>query len=148
MRAVLQRVSAARVTVGDRVVGAIRRGLLVLVGIAVGDTEAEADWLLDKLLDMRVFENARGKFDQSLRDINGDLLVVSQFTLLADTRKGRRPSFSDAARPEQAIPLYQRLVRRAREQGLTVAAGEFGAHMQVELINDGPVTILLDSTDR
>ncbi len=148
MRAVVQRVSAARVTVGERLVGAIRRGLLVLVGIASDDTEAEADWLLDKLLDLRIFENEVGKFDKSLRDIRGELLLVSQFTLLADTGKGRRPSFTHAARPEQAVPLYQHLLQQARKQGTPVASGEFGAHMQVELINDGPVTILLDSKDR
>lgn len=147
MRAVVQRVSAARVTVGERLVGAIRRGLLVLVGIASDDTAAEADWLLDKLLDLRIFENEVGKFDKSLRDVRGELLLVSQFTLLADTRKGRRPSFSDAARPELAVPLYEHLLEQARNQGTTVASGEFGAHMQVELINDGPVTILLDSKD-
>ncbi|HVO23603.1 MAG TPA: D-aminoacyl-tRNA deacylase [Candidatus Margulisiibacteriota bacterium] len=148
MRAVVQRVSAARVTVDERLVGAIRRGLLVLVGIAADDSLAEADWLLDKLLDLRIFENELGKFDKSLRDIHGELLLVSQFTLFADTRKGRRPSFSAAARPEHAIPLYEHLLHRARAQGITVANGEFGAHMQVELTNDGPVTILLDSRDR
>ena len=148
MRAVVQRVSAARVTVDERLVGAIRRGLLVLVGIAADDSLAEADWLLDKLLDLRIFENELGKFDKSLRDIHGELLLVSQFTLLADTRKGRRPSFSAAARPEHAIPLYEHLLQRARAQGITVANGEFGAHMHVELTNDGPVTILLDSRDR
>jgi D-aminoacyl-tRNA deacylase len=148
VRAVVQRVSAARVSVGQQVVGAIRRGLLVLVGIAADDTPAEADWLLDKLLDLRIFENELGKFDKSLRDIDGELLLVSQFTLLADTRKGRRPSFNDAARPEHAVPLYTHLVQRARAQGITVASGEFGAHMQVELTNDGPVTIVLDTKDR
>jgi D-tyrosyl-tRNA(Tyr) deacylase len=148
VRAVVQRVSAARVNVGERLVGAIRRGLLVLVGIAANDSLAEADWLLDKLVDLRIFENEVGKFDQSLRDIHGELLLVSQFTLLADTRKGRRPSFSDAARPEHAIPLYEHLLQRARTYGIGVASGEFGAHMHVELTNDGPVTILLDSTDR
>ncbi len=148
MRAVAQRVSAARVTVDGRLVAAIRRGLLVLVGIATTDVVVEADWLLDKLLDLRIFENELGKFDKSLRDIHGELLLVSQFTLLADTRKGRRPSFSDAARPEHAIPLYEHLVQRARDAGIRVASGEFGAHMQVELTNDGPVTILLDSKDR
>jgi D-tyrosyl-tRNA(Tyr) deacylase len=142
--AVVQRVSTARVTVDEQVVGAIRRGLLVLVGIATDDTSAEADWLLDKLLDLRIFENELGKFDTSLRDINGELLLVSQFTLLADTRKGRRPSFTDAARPEHAVPLYQRLLQRARDHGITVASGEFGAHMQVELVNDGPVTLMLE----
>jgi D-tyrosyl-tRNA(Tyr) deacylase len=148
VRAVVQRVSSARVSVGERLVGAIRRGLLVLVGIATDDTVPEADWLLEKLLDLRIFENDLGKFDKSLRDIHGELLLVSQFTLLADTHKGRRPSFTGAARPEQAIPLYEHLLQRARDQGITVAGGEFGAHMQVELINEGPVTIFLDSKDR
>jgi D-tyrosyl-tRNA(Tyr) deacylase len=148
VRAVVQRVSAARVKVEEQLVGAIRRGLLVLVGIATDDSLAEADWLLDKLLDLRIFENDAGKFDKSLRDVQGELLLVSQFTLLADTHKGRRPSFTAAARPEHAIPLYEHMLQRAREQGITVASGVFGAHMQVELTNDGPVTILLDSTDR
>ena len=148
MRAVVQRVSAARVKVGERLVGAIRRGLLVLVGIATDDSLAEADWLLDKLVDLRIFENEVGKFDKSLRDVHGELLLVSQFTLLADTSKGRRPSFTAAARPEQAIPLYEHLLARARNHGITVASGAFGAHMQVELTNDGPVTILLDSRKR
>ena len=148
MRAVVQRVSAARVSVDGRLVGAIRRGLLVLVGVATDDSTAEADWLLDKIVDLRIFENELGKFDKSLKDIRGELLLVSQFTLLADTRQGRRPSFTEAARPEQAVPLYDHLLERARDQGITVASGEFGAHMQVELTNDGPVTILLDSKDR
>jgi D-aminoacyl-tRNA deacylase len=148
VRAVIQRVAAARVTVGERLVGAIGRGALVLLGIAQDDSEDDADWLLDKLLGLRIFENASGKFDNSLRDVRGELLTVSQFTLLADTTKGRRPSFSGAARPEQAIPLYEHFVTRARAQGVTVATGEFGAHMQVELINDGPVTIILDSKQR
>ena len=148
MRAVVQRVSGARVSVDDRLVGAIRRGLLVLVGIAADDTAAEADWLLDKVVNLRIFENELGKFDKSLKDIRGELLLVSQFTLLADTRKGRRPSFTPAARPQQAVPLYEHLLQRARDQGVTTASGEFGAHMQVELTNDGPVTILLDSKDR
>lgn len=148
MRAVIQRVSAARVMVDGRVGGAIGPGLLLFVGIASADTDADADWLVDKLLDLRIFENEGGKFDRSLRERRGDLLVVSQFTLLADTRKGRRPSFTDAAPPEHAAPLYEHLVARARAQGITVATGAFGAHMQVELVNDGPVTILLDSGER
>lgn len=148
VRAVLQRVSTARVTVDGQQIGAIGTGLLVLLGIATTDREADADWLLDKLIDLRIFENEGGKFDRSLVDINGELLVVSQFTLFADTRKGRRPSFTDAARPEQAIPLYERFVARARARGLGVQAGEFGAHMQVELVNDGPVTIILDTQER
>jgi D-tyrosyl-tRNA(Tyr) deacylase len=148
MRAVVQRVSNARVTVGQREVGAIGQGVLVLLGIAADDREAEAEWLLDKLLDLRIFDNDAGKCDRSLRDLHGELLVVSQFTLLADTHKGRRPSFTSAAPPAQAIPLYERFVARARAQGVTVATGEFGAHMRVELVNDGPVTILLDSKAR
>jgi D-tyrosyl-tRNA(Tyr) deacylase len=148
VRAVVQRVSAARVTVGGRLVGAVGRGLLVLLGIAADDTESEGEWLLDKLLDLRIFENEGGKFDKSLRDVQGELLLVSQFTLLADTRKGRRPSFTAAARPEHAIPLYEHVVQRARAHGITVATGEFGARMAVELVNDGPVTIVLDSKER
>jgi len=148
VRAVVQRVSTARVTVSGRLVGTIGAGLLVLLGIATDDTAAETDWLLDKLLDLRIFENQDGKFDKSLRDIHGELLLVSQFTLLADTRKGRRPSFTAAARPEHAIPLYEHAAQRARAQGITVATGEFGAHMAVELVNDGPVTIVLDSKER
>jgi D-tyrosyl-tRNA(Tyr) deacylase len=148
VRAVIQRVSAARVTVGDDLVGAIGPGLLALLGIASGDTEAEADWLLDKLLDLRIFEDESGKFNRSLRDLNGELLVVSQFTLLADTRKGRRPSFTAAAHPEQAVPLYEHMIRRAHDRGVTVASGRFGTRMRVELVNEGPVTIILDSNDR
>jgi D-tyrosyl-tRNA(Tyr) deacylase len=148
VRAVIQRVSVARVTVGDEVAGAIGRGVLVLVGIADGDTEMEANWLVDKLLDLRIFEDDQGKLNRSLRDLNGELMLVSQFTLLADTRKGRRPSFAAAARPEQAVPLYEHMVRRARDQGFTVATGRFGARMRVELVNEGPVTIILDSEDR
>ena len=148
MRAVVQRVSRGRVTVDHRVAGAIGPGLLVLLGIAADDGEGEADWLTDKLLDLRIFENEHGKFDRSLREVQGELLVVSQFTLLADTRKGRRPSFSAAAPPEHAVPLYEHVIARARAHGLTVATGEFGARMQVELVNDGPVTVILDSRER
>jgi D-tyrosyl-tRNA(Tyr) deacylase len=148
MRAVIQRVGSACVKVDDRVVGAIGHGLLVLLGIAADDTEADARWLLEKLLDLRIFENAVGKFDRSVREVNGALLVVSQFTLYADTRKGRRPSFTEAARPEHAMPLYECFVAAARAHGVSVATGEFGAHMQVELVNDGPVTLTLDSRAR
>ena len=148
MRAVVQRVAAARVWVDERIVGSIGPGLLVLLGIAASDTAAEADWLLDKLLDLRIFENDSGKFDRALRETDGELLVVSQFTLLADTRKGRRPSFTDAAPAAVAVPLYEHFVTRARARGVTVATGEFGARMRVELTNDGPVTIVLDTPDR
>ncbi len=148
MRAVIQRVAAARVRVGERLTGAMGPGLLALVGVAVEDEKEDADWLLDKMLDLRIFENEAGKFARSLREVGGALMVVSQFTLLADTRKGRRPSFTAAAPPADAIPLYEHMVRRARGAGVTVATGEFGAHMQVELVNDGPVTIILDSKAR
>lgn len=145
MRAVVQRVSRARVRVGERLVGEIGPGLAVLLGVAADDAPADADWLLDKLLDLRIFENEAGKFDRSLRECGGELLVVSQFTLLADTGKGRRPSFSAAARPELAVPLYERFVARARGAGVRVATGEFGARMEVTFVNDGPVTLVLDS---
>jgi D-tyrosyl-tRNA(Tyr) deacylase len=134
--------------VDDRTVGRIGTGLLVLLGVARSDTKLEADWLIDKVLDLRVFENDAGKFDRSLRDVGGELMVVSQFTLLADTGKGRRPSFTEAATPEYAVPLYEHVVSRAASQGVRTATGELGAHMTVELVNDGPVTILLDSATR
>jgi len=148
MRVVIQRVASARVTVDGEAVGSIGGGLLALLGVHVDDNQGDADWLLDKMLDLRIFQNAEGKFDQSLQETGGGLLVVSQFTLLANTRKGRRPSFSEAARPEQAIPLYERFAARARAHGIPTATGRFGASMQVELVNDGPVTIILDSRDR
>jgi D-tyrosyl-tRNA(Tyr) deacylase len=148
MRVVIQRVASARVTVDGEAVGSIGRGLLALLGIHVDDDVADADWLVDKMVDLRIFQNADGKFDQSLLEAGGELLVVSQFTLLANTGKGRRPSFTDAARPEQAIPLYERFTARARTHGIATSTGRFGASMQVALVNDGPVTILLDSRDR
>jgi len=146
VRAVVQ--SQARVTVETQVVGSIGAGAVVLLGVAADDGEAEADWLVDKLLHLRIFENELGKFDRSLRDVHGELLVVSQFTLLADTGKGRRPSFSGAARPERAAPLYEYFGARARAHEVTVATGTFGAMMDVELVNHGPVTIILDTRDR
>jgi D-tyrosyl-tRNA(Tyr) deacylase len=148
MRAVAQRVCSARVITGDRVLGSTGPGVLLLLGIAHDDTKEEADWLLNKVLDLRIFEDEHGRFDASLRTVNGDLMVVSQFTLLADTRKGRRPSFSDAAPPSLAVPLYEYFVAQARKQGVRVATGEFGARMQVHLVNDGPVTLVLDSRRR
>ena len=148
MRVVIQRVTSARVEVGGETVGAIGAGILALLGIAAEDGESEADWLLDKMIDLRIFQNADGKFDRSLREIGGELLVVSQFTLLANTRKGRRPSFSDAARPEHAIPIYEYFTAQARARGIPTATGRFGAAMQVALVNDGPVTIVLDSGER
>ncbi len=147
MRAVVQRVREASVTVGDAVVGAIGPGLLVLVGVAHGDDAATAAWLADKLAGLRIFSDADDKFNLALADVGGAALVVSQFTLLADTRKGRRPSFVGAADPAVAAPLVDTVVAGLRARGLTVATGQFGAQMQVRLLNDGPVTIILDSAD-
>ena len=140
MRAVVQRVARASVDPG----GAIDGGLCVLLGVAEGDTEATADRLAGKVARLRVFEDEDGKFDRSLLDTAGAALVVSQFTLIADTAKGNRPSFSGAARPESAEPLYQRFCAALRDLGVRVETGLFGAHMRVELVNDGPVTIVLD----
>jgi D-aminoacyl-tRNA deacylase len=143
VRAVCQRVSSAQVTVGAEVVGAIDRGLLVLLGIAREDTEADADRLAGKVARLRIFEDERGKFDRSVADVGGAVLVVSQFTLIADTAKGNRPSFTGAARPEQAEPLVERFAASIAAEGLRVERGIFAARMAVELVNDGPVTILL-----
>lgn len=145
MRAVLQRVSRAKVSVAEEIVGEIGKGILVLLGIAGEDTEKEAVYLLEKTLNLRIFEDADGKMNLSLPDIEGELLVVSQFTLYGDTRKGRRPSFIEAAKPEKADELYKFFVSEARKQINKVATGRFQAMMDVELVNDGPVTILIDS---
>lgn len=144
MRALLQRVSRACVTVEGEVVGRIGPGFVALLGVTHSDTTAEADWLAQKIADLRVFEDEAGKFNLSLREVGGGLLVVSQFTLYGDARKGRRPSFTDAARPEQAEPLVDYFVERCRHLGFTVATGVFAARMQVEIHNDGPVTLLLE----
>lgn len=148
MRAVAQRVTSARVTVHGTKTGAIEGGLLVYLGIAEGDGPDEAAWLARKLAELRIFEDDAGRFDRSLLDVGGAALVVSQFTLYGDTRRGRRPSFTDAARPEVAAPLVEALCRDLEALGVTVAQGQFGAHMLVECVNDGPVTILFDSADR
>jgi D-tyrosyl-tRNA(Tyr) deacylase len=143
MRAVVQRVTRARVTVAGETVGQVGAGLLVLVGVAEEDGEAEADALAGKVARLRIFEDEAGKFDRSVKDAGGAVLAVSQFTLIADTRKGNRPSFSHAARPERAEPLFDRFCVALRELGLSVETGSFGARMDVELVNDGPVTIVL-----
>lgn len=143
MIALLQRVSAAQVVVDGHVIGSIGAGLLVLVGVEAGDTAAEADRLLDRLLDYRVFTDEAGKMNRSLRQMDGGLLLVPQFTLAADTRKGLRPGFSSAAAPEEGKALFERMVMRACQAHPAVAQGEFGAHMQVSLTNDGPVTFWL-----
>ena len=140
MRAVVQRVSEARVTPG----GAIGSGLCVLLGVAAGDTETEAERLAGKVVRLRIFDNEEGKFDRSLLDTGGAALVVSQFTLIADTAKGNRPSFSGAAPPEEADPVYEAFCAALRAEGVPVETGVFGARMQVELVNDGPVTVILE----
>ncbi len=146
MKFVIQRVAHASVAVGGEVVGRIGKGLVILVGVAQGDTEAEAKFLSEKTANLRIFSDEAGKFNLSALDVGGEILVISQFTLLADTRKGRRPSFVEAAPPELAEPLIGCVAGYLREQGLKVETGRFGAHMLVELVNDGPVTIVLDSS--
>lgn len=145
MIACVQRVSRARVTVGGEVCGQIGTGLLVLLGIAQSDDEGKAGWLAEKLAGLRVFEDSEGKMNRALADVGGAMLVVSQFTLLGDCRKGRRPSFTGAAPPEHAEALYEVFVRTVRQQGIEVATGRFRRHMEVELVNDGPVTLLVES---
>jgi D-tyrosyl-tRNA(Tyr) deacylase len=140
---VVQRVSEARARVAGEVVGEIGRGLCVLLGVSREDGEGEAAWLADKVAKLRIFENEDGKFDRSLLDVGGEALVVSQFTLIADTAKGNRPSFSEAAAPEAAERLYESFCAALREAGVRVETGRFGARMAVELVNDGPVTIVL-----
>ena len=144
MRAVVQRVREASVIVDGEVVGACGVGLAILLGVAATDTEADAERLAAKVARLRIFENDAGKFDLSLLDVRGEALAVSQFTLVADTGKGNRPSFTAAAEPELAQPLYERFVRALRDLGVPAQAGVFGARMQVALVNDGPVTIVLD----
>jgi len=145
VKALLQRVTGASVSVGGEVVGRIGRGLVVFVGVASGDTEKDAQYLAQKTVSLRVFSDEEGRFNLSALDIKGELLVVSQFTLLADTRKGRRPSFIEAAPPAQAEEIFEQFVEQGRATGLRVETGRFQQYMQVEIRNDGPVTILLDS---
>ena len=145
MRSVIQRVSRAAVTVDDRVVGAIGSGLVVFVGVAEGDEAADIDYTASKIRDLRIFGDDQGRMNRSVVDAGGGVLVVSQFTLLADVRRGRRPGFDAAAAPEVAKAAYEDLVGRLRDAGLRVETGVFQAHMHVDLVNDGPVTILLDS---
>ena len=148
MKALLQRVSKASVSVAGEEVGKIGQGLVVLLGVASGDTEKDAQYLVQKIINLRIFTDSQDKFNLSALDVKGDLLLVSQFTLLADARKGRRPSFIEAAPPEQAEALFNYAVALARESGLKVATGRFQQHMQVEIHNDGPVTVMLDSRDK
>jgi D-tyrosyl-tRNA(Tyr) deacylase len=145
MRAVLQRVRRARVLIDNEVAGAIGQGLLVLLGVAPADTPEQAAWLAEKTAHLRVFADADGKMNRSVQDVHGGVLVVSQFTLFGDCRKGRRPSFVGAAPPEVAVPLYEAYMDELRGHGVTVASGRFAADMQVELVNDGPVTLIIDT---
>ena len=144
MRVLVQRVSSASVTIGGRVTGSIDAGLLLLVGFRGDDVEASLEWMADKICGLRIFSDEEGKMNRSLEDVGGALLVVSQFTLYGDVAKGKRPSFIDAARPETAIPLYEKFITRLRSRVSRVETGEFGADMQVTLVNDGPVTIWLE----
>ncbi|MFC2013272.1 D-aminoacyl-tRNA deacylase [Chloroflexota bacterium] len=148
MKALLQRVTEASVSVGGEVVGRIGRGLVVFVGVARGDTVENAQYLAQRIANLRIFSAEAGNFNLSTLDIKGELLLVSQFTLLADTRKGRRPSFVEAAPPEQAVQLFEQFVEQTRAAGLKVETGRFQQYMQVEIHNDGPVTILLDSREK
>jgi len=148
MKIVLQRVSRASVTVGDELVGKIGLGLVALVGVAHGDTEKDADYLADKVVSLRIFADEASRFNLSIMETGGEILVISQFTLLADTRKGRRPNFIEAATPEQAETLFNFFVERICDTGLKVEVGRFQQHMLVEIHNDGPVTIVLNSKEK
>ncbi|WP_286933855.1 MULTISPECIES: D-aminoacyl-tRNA deacylase [Aminobacterium] len=147
MRAVVQRVSSAFVTVEDQQVGAIDKGLLVLLGVTGTDSDVDAEWLVDKIIHLRIFEDEEEKLNRSLLDVGGELLVVSQFTLYGNCRKGRRPSFVDAANPELAKRLYEKFIALAQEKNVPVQTGVFQAHMMVHLVNDGPVTLIIDTPE-
>lgn len=148
MKAVVQRVKKASVSIEGKVLGTIEKGFAILLGISETDTEEDGKYLSEKIANLRIFEDSQGKMNLSCLDIKGELLIISQFTLLADCGKGRRPSFVEAARPEKAIPLYENFISILKQTGLKVETGEFGASMVVEIHNDGPVTIILDSKER
>ena len=148
MKSVIQRVSEASVTIDGVVHGEIKKGFLVLLGITHSDTDKDVKWMVDKISGLRIFEDEDGKMNLSLEDVKGELLIVSQFTLYGDAKKGRRPSFIEAARPEKAIPLYEKFIELAESKNITVATGEFGADMKVSLLNDGPVTLIIDSPEK
>jgi len=146
MRVIIQRVSEASVTIRSQVRGAIQRGLVLLLGVEAADTEGDVEWLSRKIVRLRIFNDEKGVMNLSVKDVNGDILLISQFTLFASTRKGNRPSYSRAAQPEIAVPLYETFIRKLTEDlGKPIRTGEFGADMKVNLVNDGPVTIIIDS---
>lgn len=148
MKALIQRVSSASVSIDEKCVGKIQEGLVILLGITHDDSEKDVQYLTDKCLNLRVFEDEQGKMNRSLLDTKGEILVISQFTLYGDCRKGRRPSFIEASRPEHAIPLYEQFIDQLKTSGLTVASGEFGAMMLVTINNQGPVTIMVESKEK
>lgn len=148
MKAVIQRVTSAGVSADGRTLGTINRGFLVFLGVADADTEADLDYMLRKITGMRIFEDEQGKMNLSLKDVGGELLIVSQFTLFANTKKGNRPSFIEAGSPDFSKEMYLEFIKRCRSMGFKTEEGEFGADMQVTLVNDGPVTIIIDSTQR
>lgn len=145
MRAVVQRVKRASVEVDEEIIGEIDKGLLVLLGVGEGDTNEDIDYMVNKILGLRIFEDDNEKMNLSLRDIKGEILIISQFTLYGDVRKGRRPSFTDSANPEKAEKMYEDFISKCKEEGILVQSGEFAADMDIELINQGPVTIMIDS---
>ncbi len=145
MRGVVQRVKRAHVSVDEKIIGQIDYGIVLLLGVEENDDEKDLEYMTDKVVNLRIFEDDEGKMNKSLLDVSGSILVVSQFTLHGDARKGRRPSFITAARPEKAIPLYEKFIQNMRNQGIKTETGKFGAYMEVMILNDGPVTILLDS---
>lgn len=148
MRVILQRVNYANVSVAKKTIGNINKGLLVLLGIEEQDTEQDVLWLSNKIIGLRIFSDEKGKMNYSIKDIEGEVLVVSQFTLFASTKKGNRPSFTKSAKPSTAIPLYENFISRMKKSGLKVETGEFGADMQIELVNDGPVTLQIDTKNK
>jgi len=149
MRAVIQRVSEAKVTIGGATKGAIQKGLLILLAVEEADTPEDIEWLSGKIVRLRIFDDEAGVMNHSVQDVQGDILLVSQFTLFASTRKGNRPSYSRSARPELAVPLYENFIQRLQQDfGTPIRTGEFGADMKVSLVNDGPVTIVIDSKNR
>lgn len=148
MRVVLQRVTRASVSVENNLVGKINKGLLILLGITHTDSEEDVKWIVNKISGLRIFPDENGKMNKSIEDVNGEILLVSQFTLYGDSKKGRRPSFIDAAKPDIAIPLYEKVIEAIKIKNINIATGIFGADMKVELLNDGPVTLIIDSPEK